>query len=171
MVSWSLLFTWSSWLIMNKLVQFSPCYFLHMPTPSFSIGTMPVCDIIFILTLWIISKFIFLTHLLAVFLFFFSHRTIRVCAVLIAHGTYFNTVFLCWNSLQSLHCVKAMVFLFNTGTIDFPSSWPSAVESSLMHNGCLATSLKLCQMDVVTPHLLPMKFVATRILWQVLMIT
>lgn len=40
-----------------------------------------------------------------------------------------------------------------------------------MHNGCLATSLKLYQMDVVTPHLLPMKFVATRILWQVLMMT
>lgn len=81
-------------------------------------------------------------------------------------------VLLCWNCLQSSHCVKALLllflFLFNTGPVDFQFQWPSAIQSSLLHNGHLAASFKICQMDVVTPHLLPTTSVTTRILRQVL---
>lgn len=80
-------------------------------------------------------------------------------------------VLLCRNCLLSSHCVKALLlslFLFNTGPVDFQFRWPSAIQSSLLHNGHLAASLKLCQMDVVRPHLLPTTSVTTRILRQVL---
>lgn len=65
-------------------------------------------------------------------------------------------VLLCRNCLQSSHCVKALLlllFLFNTGPVDFQFRWPSAIQSSLLHNGHLAASLKLCQMDVGRPPL------------------
>ena len=123
LTSWSLPFSCSSWLSMDKdfhLACTGTIIFYRHHAGLWCYSHPDIVDYFQI----------HLPHICVCCIFIhmsFIYRTIRVCMVLIAYSTHsIIMVLLCWKCLQSSHCVKAslLLFLSNTGTVDFQSRWP-----------------------------------------------